>query len=206
MPSYATAAELQSWLRTDTTDGTVHALVLDAVEEQIDMFCGRARGAFATAGTVASARVFTAEDTTLLRVDDIGSTTDLVVAVDLDFDGTFETTVTSASFQTEPLNAITKGRAIERLRMRSTSSYYWPISAGDALVQVTARWGWPAIPDVVKHATLLQASRLVKRREAPFGVVVNPDLATGERLFARLDPDVEMMLIPLQRNRGGILT
>lgn len=201
---YVTDKEMADWIRSHADDGAFVAGIVEAVEEQVDQFCGRARGAFSPTAT-ATARKFTADDSNVLRVDDICSLTDLAVKTDEDADGTFETTLSASDYQTEPLNALSLGRSIERLRIRSTSSRYWPMSGGDALVEVTACWGWPRVPERVHTAVLLQASRLFKRREAPFGVIATPDMGGGERLLARLDPDVEQLLIPLQRNRGGIL-
>jgi hypothetical protein len=43
-------------------------------------------------------------------------------------------------------------------------------------VRITAKWGWPEIPPTIMLATLIQASRLFARRQAPFGVAGNPDV------------------------------
>lgn len=62
------------------------------------------------------------------------------------------------------------------------------------LVTVTAKFGWPEIPDAIKQATLLQASRLVARRDSPYGVAGSPDAGSEVRLLARVDPDVEVAI------------
>lgn len=201
---YVMNTTMRDWLRSANTDDDASIVqIVSAVEEQVHAFTGRP--SFALAGS-ATARTFAADDYRLLRVHDIGSMTDLVVKVDEDGDGTFEVTLTSSEYQTEPANALARGKAIERLRIRSTSSRVWPISGGDRLVEVTARWGWPTVPDRVRQAVTIQAARLFKRADAPFGVVTSPDYGGGERLLAKLDPDVEMLLVSLQRNRGGIPT
>jgi hypothetical protein len=50
------------------------------------------------------------------------------------------------------------------------------------------------VPASVKLAALLQATRLFKRKEAPFGVAGSLELGSELRLLAKLDPDVEMLL------------
>lgn len=52
------------------------------------------------------------------------------------------------------------------------------------------------IPDAVKLACLLQASRFFIRKNAPFGVAGSPQDGSEIRLLARLDPDVLVMLGP----------
>lgn len=51
-----------------------------------------------------------------------------------------------------------------------------------------------AVPVSIHFATLVQAARLVKRRDAPFGVVGSPEMGNELRLLARLDPDVEVLV------------
>jgi hypothetical protein len=55
-------------------------------------------------------------------------------------------------------------------------------------------WGWDAVPDAVKEATLLQGSRLDFRRVAPAGVAGSPETGSEVRLLARVDPDVAVSL------------
>jgi len=57
------------------------------------------------------------------------------------------------------------------------------------------------VPTTVKQATLLQASRVFARREAPFGVAGSPDMGSELRLLEKVDPDVAVMLVPYVRNR-----
>lgn len=61
-------------------------------------------------------------------------------------------------------------------------------------VRVTARWGWPGVPDAVAQATLLQASRLYKRKDSPEGVAGSADW--GLVRVPNLDPDVKALIAP----------
>jgi hypothetical protein len=51
---------------------------------------------------------------------------------------------------------------------------------------------------VVSEAALLQAGRIFRRRDAPFGVAGSPEFGTFQ-LRAALDPDVKTMLVPFRR-------
>jgi hypothetical protein len=53
-----------------------------------------------------------------------------------------------------------------------------------------------AIPDAVKAACLIQASRFFTRRYAPFGVAGSPDSGSEIRLLAKVDADVAVILGP----------
>ena len=72
-------------------------------------------------------------------------------------------------------------------------------------VKVTAEWGWPGVPEAIHEAAMLQASRLVSRRDAPFGVAGSPETGSEVRLLARLDPDVENLVRPFMRKIGTVL-
>lgn len=62
-------------------------------------------------------------------------------------------------------------------------------------VRVTAIWGWPAVPAPIAEATAVQAARLYKRKDAPFGVTGSPGLGDGQLMW-RVDPDVQALITP----------
>ncbi|WP_205876184.1 hypothetical protein [Mycobacterium camsae] len=70
-------------------------------------------------------------------------------------------------------------------------------------MKVTAKWGWPEVPGAVKLATLIQASRLFARRQAPFGVTGNPEVGQL-RLLERLDVDLVTSVRPYARVWGAV--
>lgn len=98
-----------------------------------------------------------------------------------------------AGYVPTPVNAVAFGGVWTRLVFAAGTSI--PLSTR---VRVTATWGWPAIPDTIRYATLLQASRLFARRHAPFGVAGSPE--TGQlRLLEKIDPDVAVSVRPYRR-------
>ncbi|SCL43276.1 hypothetical protein GA0074692_6801 [Micromonospora pallida] len=94
----------------------------------------------------------------LLLVDDIGDIADLVVE-----SGTGSAWSPVTGYDTGPDNALATGQPITTLI--APPGGYW---AGPR-VRVTARWGWPAVPDEISRAALLLANRLYMRKDSPAG-------------------------------------
>lgn len=61
---------------------------------------------------------------------------------------------------------------------------------------ITAVWGWPAIPPDIESATLLQATRLTRRPASPEGVAGSAEW--GMVRIPNLDPDVRAMIEPFR--------
>jgi hypothetical protein len=163
-------------------------VAISAASRQIDAFCGRR---FWQDATVV-AREFFADDTRCVRVDDISTSTGLIVKTDDDEDGTFETTLTiGTDFLLMPRNA-DKEYPVQpwtELIAVSMGTNWFPVAYGGRPgVQVTAKFGWPAIPDDVAKACLIQATMLYKASDAAFGAVQLSIDAPALRLGGRLNP------------------
>ena len=190
-PDYVTAVELKAFLRiSDTDDDTFLALAISAASRAIDLFCNRQFGAVSGA---AEERFYTAEwDKRRCRwfvsVDDLMTDTDLSVEVN----GVAVTTITA-----HPINAAVIDRPWTSLWF-DTDSAVFPTGVEDE-VSVTAFWGWTSVPDTIKQACLLQASRFFARRTSPFGIAGSPDMGSELRLLSKVDPDVGVSLSPYQR-------
>lgn len=192
MGNYVALSELKDALGiTGSTDDTFLNLAIDASETAIDDLCGRV---FTAAGS-ATARTYRAQPY-LAVTDDISATTGLVIKTDTSGDGTFDTTWTATDYQLEPLNDLAKGRGVNTIR--AVGSEVFPVY-GDGLagVEVTARWGWPAVPDPVKQATLMMSSRLYGRKASPMGVIGVGDF--GPVRISRSDPDIAHLLMDYRR-------
>jgi hypothetical protein len=61
-------------------------------------------------------------------------------------------------------------------------------------VRVTAKFGWPTVPDDIVQACLIQASRLFKRADSPEGVMGSSEW--GVVRLSRRDPDVWALIEP----------
>ena len=159
---------------------------LRAASRAIDRKVGRPPGGFLLA-TEASARVYGARGRVTpdgrLLVDDIGSDADLVVEVE-GGPGAWHATEARVG----PDNALATGQPATWI---VSLSRRW--QRADR-VRVTARWGWPAVPEEIGMAALLLANRLYLRRNSPEGLVQTQEFG-GVRL-SRWDPDVEALLAP----------
>lgn len=194
--AYATLTQLKASLginASDTTRDTQLTEKLDAAAAAIDDYCGRT---FTAAGSPATQRVFNprgriqrSSEGERLLVPDIGSTTDL--AVDTGSTAAGWVTVTATRYEVEPTDAAAEGDPYTAILLMSGT---WPDTVG-ARVRVTARWGWPAVPDVVEQANLLLAARLWKRKDSPEGVIGSAEW--GVLRLSRADPDVVTLLGPL---------
>lgn len=182
---YAGLALLKAALGiTDTTRDVLLGQALSSSARQIDKHCGRRFYADTTSVRIYRTRdrVVRDADGDLLLVDDIATDTGLIVQVG---DGTAWTTVTD--YETEPDGALSRNEPITGLRRISGR---W--SARRA--RVTAVPGWPAVPDQIVQAHLMQATRLFRRKDSPEGLAGSPDF--GVVRLGRIDPDVQALLAP----------
>lgn len=182
-PDYASTADLAAYLRIeDAVDDVELALAVTASSRSIDLHTNRQYGLVAAAEErTYPARYDRRRCRWVVVIDDLMTTTGLVVAgVAYDAD----------LHRLEPLNAAVTGRPWTLLVLDT--------SPGDEVV-IEARWGWTAVPTAIEQATLLQAARLFKRRDAPFGIAGSPESGSEMRLLARVDPDVAVTLGPYVR-------
>lgn len=203
-PDYCTTLELAAYARIpsgDTLDDVQIGLAIAAASRAVDLYTARQFGL--TGSAVARTYSYSGvciDGRRALSIDDVQTTTGLAVALDFDGDGTFEETLTyGTDFDLWPHNAAADGKPWTHLVARAGVTL--PCRARG--VQVTANWGWSAVPDAVKQATLVQANRLLKRRDAAFGVTGSPEMGGELRLLAALDPDVSVGLRPYRRIWGA---
>jgi hypothetical protein len=187
---YCTLSDLKSAARiADNVDDALLERAVEAASRRIDGECSRR---FYVDGAV-SARTYAANRNAFLFVDDISTTTGLIVKVDDQMSGSFSTTLTvGVDYQTEPSNAAAQGEPITLLRALDV---VFPVAEnGRTLIEVTAKWGWPSVPHAIREATVLLASRQFKRLDSPLGVAGFGDL--GAIVVRRIDPDVAAMVAP----------
>jgi hypothetical protein len=160
----------------------------------IDNYCGR----HFYKPTSAFAKHFTPDNPYILDVPDIANTTSLVVKIDDNDDGTYEKTLTlNTDFYLNPINVQDmigdQEAPFNQIRIfdRRSSERFDPDIKKH--VEITALWGFESVPDAVKMATILQTSRLWKRKDAPFSTYGNSDVGEVE-LMSRMDPDAKQLI------------
>jgi hypothetical protein len=189
-PDYVDLLETKAYLRVpgdDTADDGWIADLITAASQAVNARCHR------QFGTAVATRVYEAAEavpdimvpgTWLLVVDDIrpdaADTIVTVGGVQLD----------PAGYVLLPRNAPADARPYTTLRLGVQP-------AGD--VAITTGFGWPQVPKQVRTACLVQIARWHVRRESPYGIAGSPDLGSEQRLLAKLDPDVAVMLVRLSR-------
>jgi hypothetical protein len=213
-PDYVTSAELKDYVRIpedDTDDEVQVALAVTAASRSIDRATGRQFGAVASAQDRFytaewhpgrhqrghSDLVFTIDPVAALvgrhghwavEIDDLMDDTGLTVSYDTNGDGTYPLTVTD--YRLTDINAAADGKPWTGLRFGPAAD----VAGVEFGVKAHAPWGWTAVPTTIKNATLLQASRLLSRRDSPYGVAGSPEAGTEIRLLPKLDPDVALMV------------
>lgn len=185
LPVYATLAELKHALGiTDTERDAALAGKLASASRSIDKDTGGRRFWLDTTAQPRvinpRRRVVADEDGQRLLTADIGDADDLVVEAGRA--GAWADI--TAGVEAQPTDALQQQRPVTSLlRLGGT----WPAGGGQR-VRVTARWGWPAVPDEVHEATLILAARLYKRKDSPEGVLGSSEW--GVVRLSRRDPDV----------------
>jgi hypothetical protein len=199
---YATRNQVKAALRIGTADTIDDDLIdncVGAASRLIDGYCNRR---FWQSGT-AEARVFQAEDSFYCSIDDIAGTA-LTLKSSTQADGTFDLTWSRSDYQLEPLNGNLDGLTWSYDKIRAVGDYLFPtVNANygeQALVQVTAIFGWPSVPEPITQATIIQASRIFKRYDSPLGVAGFGDLG-AIRVSRFLDPDMAQLVEPYRRMR-----
>jgi hypothetical protein len=195
MSNYATLAQLKAALKiTDQIDDALLNTAITAASRWVDGYCGRSF--VAASGTAVRDYVPTGRMEPLL-VDDL---TEVVsIKIDEDLDRTFATTLAEIDYQLEPINSLSFANPYPYTTIRPQEDGYWPMAFGPrATVRVEAKFGWPDVPDAVREASILQASRLFTRLDSPLGVAGFGDMG-AMRVSFRGDPDVIMLLAPYRR-------
>lgn len=203
MSSLCTADDVKEALGIpipDNVDDTRIELAVSAATSMIQQYCRRQFVADANA----TARVYVATNRDLVFTEDFYTTTGLIIQTDGGADGTFDTTWTTSDYQLEPLNGEVFGDAWPYHTIRAIGGLYFPMSYEEALVKVTAKWGWTSVPAAVKQAAVLQAITVFKSSDAPFGAT--PFAETGIlRLRSALHPTAAALVQDYRKDPVGVL-
>jgi hypothetical protein len=194
--SYATLAELKARVTPQTSGSANDAAMTNALtvaSRAVEAFCDRQFNKT----TTASARLYTPLSPVLSFVDDLHTTTDLAVKVDRDGDGTCETTLSASDYRLAPINGIRhaeSGWPYWQVKLTPLGAYRF--ACYEYSIEVTAQWGWAAVPAAVKESTLALAEETFKLKDSPYGVAGFGDYGM---IRVRDNPKIAAMLTPYRR-------
>lgn len=189
---YCTLTDVKdpSVLNFQSSDSYVDDLIemaIEAVSRLIDDECHRFF--YETSST---SFYYTAVQAGKIFVNDISSpSSDVTVEIDINGDGTIDTTFASTDFLLSPYNAPTL--AVPYQCIEAVGQYSFPVKV-NAGVKVTAKFGWSSVPKPIKAAAILQCARVFKRYSTPLGSESMTSLGKQTLTIPSLDPDVQRLI------------
>ncbi|HUS42882.1 MAG TPA: hypothetical protein VMY16_09465 [Ilumatobacteraceae bacterium] len=198
---YATVNDVAAELGiSDVDDDARIERSIITASRQIDSECGRRFWA----DTVVVERNYWATSRVSLEVDDISTLTGLIVKLDTDDTGTYETTLTiNTDFIVAPLNAADDYPVRPHTEILMLDTYTFPIHQRRPGVSVTAKFGWAAVPTDVNQACLIQAKGIYKSTSGTFsGFQLAADAGIVMRTPS-LDPVARGLLEPFRKDWIG---
>jgi hypothetical protein len=173
----------------NTDDDTILEQVITAVSRLIDERTGR-RFFVNSADEI---RYFTAEFNDFLRTGDLVSITSLYT--DDSGNRTYGTLWTTADYDLEPDNAALDSIPYNAIAISPVGSKNFPVGIRKG-VKITGKFGWTAVPAIIKEVCLIQSTRIFKRKDTPFGIAGAAEL--GQITIPKFDSDVELLLRPFK--------
>lgn len=191
MSDYITATSLKATLELDTetyADADI-ATAISAASQAIDAY--KETRFYPTYET----RVYSpSRNDDSVKIDDLNGSTAIVVKVDTDGDGVYETTwVQGTDFFFDPENANLTNKPYDRLTIRQQSGRVFP--GWQRCLQIQGSFGWATAPPQVTQAATVLAARYLKRaRETPYGLLTIVGDSVAAARLGKIDPDVAFLL------------
>lgn len=195
--AYCSLADVKAALRIqDTLDDALLENSINSASRMIDQYCNR----YFYSGSAGEVRYYQANDGFICWIDDAQAITEIKTSSTdpLIFDTTWE----AGDYQLLNPNQRANGAYSPYTAITATDNYLFPVWAEMALVKVTGTYGWATVPEPIKFACIIQASRLFKRLESPLGVAGVSDIGIM-RVGANIDGDVAQLINPYRLLRTG---
>jgi hypothetical protein len=187
---YCSLQDAKSALRlTDNVDDGLLEKAIESASRRIDGYTGR----FFYKTSQTAITMYPYNEYLLFFPADV-ATNSITIKVDTTADGTYATTLTQGvDYLLEPTDTVLQSRPYLNARMVGGATFPLFVTPSFPTVQVTAQWGWNAVPNDVNQACVLLAMRQFARLNAALGVVGFADMAITVRA---IDPDVRDLLSP----------
>tara|TARA_Y100000593_G_C4272740_1_gene318284 strand:+ start:156 stop:782 length:627 start_codon:yes stop_codon:yes gene_type:complete len=195
---YCTLSEIKAFVNiVDSNDDDELEDAVNSASRQIDAYCGRK---FFADG-VTSAKVYRTRNPYQVTVDDISTSTGLVLKYDDNDDGTYDTTIAASDFILYPLNAEAfgiSGLGFTSIELLTNGTHEFPTVASNnrPRIEVTANWGFAAVPEPVRQACLMLSSENFAMRNTPLGIAGVGEFGV---LAVRQNRQITRMLDPYRR-------
>jgi len=178
---------------SDNLDNTTLEPAITDACRAIDVWCAQV---FYDAGS-ATAKTFRPSDPYCVEVLPFSTTTGLVIETDANDDGTYEVAWASTDYELDVFggdyNTVLGSAPYNKIR--AVGSYLFPTANRRRIsLQVTAQWGWSAVPQNVKAAAKILAVDLWKRKDTPFGITTGTVDFGGLRIGRDLMAQVSSLL------------
>jgi hypothetical protein len=166
---YVELARLKDYLKFKPDKIEQDENIIDAIasaSSEIEKHCNRQFNK----SDVATARVYEPDDRYEVTVDDFWTTDGLIVEIDSVGDGSFSTVVPASDYEVYPRNGVVDGQiGWPYYEIRLVDGYFPVGLRRKGVVRVTAKWGWPTVPEAVRQACVIIAAETFQLKDAPFG-------------------------------------
>jgi hypothetical protein len=202
--AYATAAEYRARvIKADSSDDAAILADLKAAKALIDHRAGQPFG-FNKDASATTRVIWPKAAGRSLIVPPIADPTGMAILVDTSLTGSFSgyTAIPDADFQLRPLDAALTSLPYTEIYIpswASASTYLWAV---DVPVQITAIFGWPAVPEAIKRACIELTA--IVRLESPRGTNRLDDFGQVLSISARAR-DIIDDLIRVYHPTGGVV-
>lgn len=180
--SLVTVGEVREFIQKPTPDTNQDPIIAELIKRASETVINYAEREFAPAGTTTAVRsfVYCGNGVLNLAPDDLQKGTVVSVKIDT-VDGTGGTALTAGTHYTLRPTRAKDGvqnwmRLAASLPAANPSPYF-----EDREVTIDAKWGFPSVPDDVKHWTIVTVAEWLRLHVSAFTTVFNIDEARLER-------------------------
>lgn len=196
---YCTEAELRTWMQDSGAilPATVLQDCINAASRGIDSYCGNRQFWADAAPTV---RRYKVSESDVAWVDDISDASSITVKTDPDGDNSFSTVWAASDYELSPYNVDAESSVpYAYYRIHSMGNRFFPVNDFRRTLEVTAKFGWSAVPAQVKQACLMKSNMLALRKDSPYGIAGFSEFGVV-RINRVEDPEIIRLLAPFVRS------